>query len=69
MPGFGPEFKVTCQNHGGDGYAAVTQWDAAAGKWNMITDYMQSDQDVLNPLITEDSEAFAKENNITPGCN
>ncbi|MBA84468.1 ABC transporter substrate-binding protein [Thalassobius sp. S69A] len=69
LPNFGPSFKVTCENHGGDGYGAVTQWDAKAGTWSMITDYIQSDQEVLQPLIAADSEAYAKENNITPGCN
>ncbi len=69
LPNFGPSFKVSCENHGGDGFGAVTQWDAKAGEWKMITDYMQSDQDVLAPLVTADSEAYAKENNITPGCN
>jgi branched-chain amino acid transport system substrate-binding protein len=69
LPGFGPSFSVSCKNHGGDGFGALTQWDAKAGSWSMITDYMQSDQDVLMPLVNEDSEAYAKENNITPGCN
>jgi len=69
LPNFGPPFKVTCENHGGDGFGAVTQWDAKAGSWSMITPYMQSDQDVLAPLIAADAEAYAKENNITPGCN
>jgi branched-chain amino acid transport system substrate-binding protein len=69
LPGFGPSFKVSCQNHGGDGLVAVVQWDAAAKSWNMISDFQQSDQDILNPLIAEDSEAFAAENNITAGCN
>ncbi len=69
LPGFGPEFKVSCENHGGNGFGAVSQWDAAAGEFKMVTDYFQSDQDILNPLIAEDSGAYAKENNITPGCN
>lgn len=68
LPGFGPEFSVSCQNHGGDGYAAVAQWDAAAGEWSLITDYMQADLDVLSPLIEEDSAAFAAEAGIEPGC-
>ena len=68
LPNFGPEFKVTCQNHGGEGYAAVAQWDAETGEWSMITDYMQSDQDVLAPLVAEDSKAYADESGITPGC-
>ena len=69
LPGFGPSFSVSCQNHGGDGMVAVAQWDANAKSWGLITDFQQSDQDILNPLIAEDSAAFASENNITPGCN
>ena len=69
LPNFGPEFSVSCDNHGGDGFGAVVQWDAAAGQWNKITDYFQSDQDVIAPLVAEDSAAFAAENAITPGCN
>jgi len=69
LPKFGPEFTVSCENHGGNGFAAVSQWDAAAGEWSLITDYIQSDQDVVSALIAEDSTAFATENNITPGCS
>ena len=68
LPGFGPEFKVSCENHGGNGFGAVSQWDVAAGEFKLITEYFQSDQDVLGPLVTEDSTAFAAENGIEPGC-
>lgn len=68
LPSFGPAFKVSCENHGGDGLGAVAQWDSAAGKWNMITGYEQSDQEVIQGLIDEDSAAFASENSITDGC-
>ena len=69
LPGFGPEFKVSCQEHGGNGFVGVAQWDAAASKWNVISDYAQSDQDVIGALVAEDSAAYAAENKITPGCN
>ncbi|MFC2966630.1 ABC transporter substrate-binding protein [Acidimangrovimonas pyrenivorans] len=70
MPKFGPDFKVSCANHGGSGKAQVMQWDAKAEKWNVITDWIESDHSVIDPLIAEDSGAFAKENNITPrDCN
>ncbi len=69
LPNFGPEFQVTCENHGGNGFAAVTQWDAAAKEWKLITDFVQSDQEVIQPLIEEDSAAYAAENNIEPACN
>lgn len=68
LPNFGPEFSVSCENHGGDGFGAVVQWDASAGVWNKITDYYQSDQDVIMPLVAEDSAAFAAENGIEPSC-
>ena len=68
MPNFGPEFKVSCENHGGNGFGAVAQWDAGTKKWSLITEYFQSDQEVLAPLVAEDSAAFAAENNIEPGC-
>ncbi|WP_317056691.1 MULTISPECIES: ABC transporter substrate-binding protein [Roseovarius] len=68
LPNFGPEFKVSCQNHGGNGFGAVSQWDAAAGEFKLITEYYQSDQDVIQPLVAEDSAAFAAENGIEAGC-
>ena len=70
MPNFGPSFKVSCANHGGPGTGAVQQWDAAAKEWKLISDFGPSDMDVIQPLIDEDSMAYAKENNITPReCN
>ena len=68
MEGFGPEFKVSCANHGGPGTAAISQWDATAGKWSLISDFGPSDMDVIQPLITADSEAYAAENKIEPQC-
>jgi branched-chain amino acid transport system substrate-binding protein len=68
LPNFGPTFKVSCENHGGDGLGAVAQWDAAAGKWNLITGYEGSDQDVIQGLIGEDSAAFAAEAGVEAGC-
>ncbi|MFD1157971.1 ABC transporter substrate-binding protein [Roseovarius aestuarii] len=68
LPNFGPEFEVSCENHGGNGYGAVSQWDAAAGEFKLVTEYVQSDQEVVQPLIDEDSAAFAAENGIESGC-
>ncbi|MCK8463503.1 ABC transporter substrate-binding protein [Aliiroseovarius sp. S1339] len=69
MPGFGPEFTVSCENHGGPGTGAIQQWDAAAGTWSLISDFGPSDMDVIQPLIDEDSAAYAAENNIEERCN
>jgi branched-chain amino acid transport system substrate-binding protein len=68
MPNFGPEFAVSCENHGGSGQAKVQQWDASAGEWEIITDWIAPDMDVIGPLVEEDSMAYAAEAGITPGC-
>ncbi|MGR3542362.1 MAG: ABC transporter substrate-binding protein [Hasllibacter sp.] len=69
LPEFGPEFAVSCEDHGGPGLGMVQQWNASAGEWNLITDFIASDASVIEPLIEEDSMAFAAENGIEPGCS
>lgn len=66
LPNFAPEVTVSCENHGGSGLVAVQQWDAKAGAWKLISDFMPSDREIIDPLIKADSEAFAAENKITP---
>src|SRR6056297_1927993 len=68
LPNFGPEFEVSCENHGGNGFGAVSQWNAEAGEFVLITDYYQSDQEVIQALVAEDSQAFAAENGIEMRC-
>jgi len=68
LPNFGPSFKVSCQNHGGDGMVGVTQWDASSKTWSLVSDFAATDQEVIGKLIAEDSGAYAAENNIEPGC-
>ena len=68
LPNFGPSFKVSCGNHGGNGFGAVSQWNQSKGEFELITDYYQSDLSVVEPLIAADSAAFAKENSISPRC-
>lgn len=66
LPDFGPEIEMSCSNHGGSGMARLQQWDAEARQWTLITDFMEPDQEVLQPLIDADSQAYAAESNITP---
>ncbi|WP_415919381.1 ABC transporter substrate-binding protein [Tateyamaria sp. SN6-1] len=68
LPNFGPEFTVSCENHGGNALVGVTQWDASAGTWSLISDFKPTDGDVIGPLIEEDSAAYASENNIPANC-
>ncbi|EEE36619.1 ABC branched amino acid transporter family, periplasmic substrate-binding subunit [Rhodobacteraceae bacterium KLH11] len=68
MAGFGPEFSVSCENHGGPGLVGVVQWDASTGTWNNIQDFKPTDGEVIGALINEDSAAYAAENNISERC-
>jgi branched-chain amino acid transport system substrate-binding protein len=65
LPDFAPEINVTCANHGGPGLGAIQQWDAKTKKWSLITDFVASDREIIDPLIAEDSAAYAAENKIT----
>jgi branched-chain amino acid transport system substrate-binding protein len=69
LPNFGPSFKVSCQNHGGDGMVGMTQWDASTKTWSLISDFSETDKELLDKLVAEDAAAYAAENNITPACN
>ncbi len=69
MPDFGPAFSVSCANHGGSGRGKVQQWDADTQTWTILTDWIESDRSVIDPLIAEDSAAFAAEAGVTERCN
>ncbi|NYS23741.1 ABC transporter substrate-binding protein [Rhodobacteraceae bacterium 2376] len=68
LPDFGPPFEVSCQNHGGSGQAMIQQWDASAQEWNLITDWIEPDRELIMEMVMEDSLAFAAENDIEPAC-
>lgn len=70
LEGFTYPVKITCENHTGPGKVALQQWDAKAKKWSFVSDFYTADREVVDALIKEDSENYAKENNITPRtCN
>ncbi len=69
LPGFMPTFQVTCENHGPPGLGAIQQWDAETQTWSLITDFMPADREVVDPLIAEDSMAFAEEAGIELRCD
>ena len=69
LPGFAQPIKATCADHGGPGTAMIFQWDAAAKKWNAVSDWLAADHEVIDPLIAGDSAAFAAENAITERCD
>ncbi|NQU64985.1 MAG: ABC transporter substrate-binding protein [SAR324 cluster bacterium] len=56
--------KLSCFDHEGGGAIKFQQWDGK--KWNLITDWIQSDQSMVRPLIEASAAKYAAENKITP---
>ena len=69
LEGFTLPVKISCANHRGPGKVAIQQWDGKV--WKIVSkDYYEPDREVVDPLIKEDAEQYAKENNIKPRkCN
>jgi len=56
--------KVSCLDHEGGGAVKFMQWDGK--KWNVISDWIASDQALVRPMIEESAAKYAKEKGITP---
>ncbi|HWS12066.1 MAG TPA: ABC transporter substrate-binding protein [Rhodocyclaceae bacterium] len=62
--GFMPPLKVSCANHEGSGLVKFQQWDGK--QWKVITDWVESDQSLVRPMIEESAGKYAKEKNLAP---
>jgi branched-chain amino acid transport system substrate-binding protein len=62
--GFMPPLKVSCTNHEGSGLVKFQQWDGR--QWKVITEWIESDQGLVRPMIEESAGKYAKEKNIRP---
>jgi branched-chain amino acid transport system substrate-binding protein len=56
--------KVSCRDHEGGGSVKFIQWDGK--KWNVITDWITSDQSIVRPMVEESAAKYAKEKGLTP---
>src|SRR5213593_290197 len=56
--------KVSCMDHEGGGAVKFLQWDGK--KWNVITDWIAADRELVRPLIEQSAAQYAKEKSITP---
>lgn len=56
--------KTSCSNHMGTDWARIVQWDG--GKWNITSDWYQSDKSLIDPLVKELSAKYASDKKITP---
>jgi branched-chain amino acid transport system substrate-binding protein len=60
--GLAPTLKLSPTDHEGGGSAKIIQWDGE--KWNVVSDWIKSDRDLLRPLIFERAASYAKEKGI-----
>ncbi len=56
--------KLSCSDHEGGGAVRFQQWDGS--KWNVISDWILADRELLRPIIEESSHKYAAEKGITP---
>ncbi|WP_375688241.1 ABC transporter substrate-binding protein [Pseudooceanicola sp. LIPI14-2-Ac024] len=66
LGGFAPAVSQSCAIHSSPRLAALQQWSAGDKTWTVLTDYIEPDFDVVDPLIEEDSMAYAAEAGIEP---
>lgn len=64
MTGLMPPVTITCDNHEGqDPAIKIQQWNGK--EWEIKTDWIKADTALTWPLIEQDADQYAKENNIT----
>src|SRR5687768_1771811 len=56
--------KVSCMDHEGGGGVKFMQWDGK--RWNVISDWIPTDQSIVRPMIESSASQYAKEKGITP---
>lgn len=56
--------KTSCTNHMGTDWARIIQWNGS--KWDIQPTWYQADKTIIDPLVKEMAEKYAKEKNIKP---
>ena len=62
--GLMPPFKLSCKDHEGGAPVKFQQWKG--GKWVEASDWIETDQSMVRPMIEASAAAYAKEKGITP---
>lgn len=56
--------KNSCDDHLGSSWVRIHQWDGKV--WNFVSDWMQADRKVIDPMVKAASQKYAEEKKITP---
>ena len=63
VDGFMQPLKISCNDHEGGGAVKFQTWDG--DKWNMVTDWIETDQSIVRPMIEASAMKYAEEKGIT----
>ena len=55
--------KVTCIDHEGGGAVNFQQWDGE--RWNVISDWIEPDQELVRPMVEASAAKYAEEKGLT----
>lgn len=61
-----PEFSMSCADHEGGAPVRFMQWKN--GAWVSASDWIETDQSIVRPMVEASAAAYAKEKGITPRC-
>ena len=62
--GLVPPFRVTCSDHEGGAAVMFQQWNG--GKWERISDWIETDRALVRPMIEESAAQYAAEQGVAP---
>lgn len=62
--GLVPPFQTSCMDHEGQAPVKFQQWKD--GKWVAITDWVETDQEIVRPMVEASAMKYAQEKGITP---
>ena len=54
--------KLSCFDHEGGGAVKFQEWDGK--QWNVVTDWIETDQSIVRPMIEASAANYAKEKGI-----
>ena len=56
--------KLSCQDHMGSARARIQQWDGS--KWSFVSDWIEADRKLLDPMVKAAAQKYAAEKKIAP---
>jgi branched-chain amino acid transport system substrate-binding protein len=59
-----PPITLSCRDHEGGGGVKFQQWDGK--QWTVLTDWIDTDQALVRPLVEASAAQYAQEKGITP---